>query len=131
MVLKHRHQQSIAANGYASVLILWLPKYWQALAWEVTAAFPLFRKILYETLQVRTPIITSAPFFLSAAPLCLASDLVLENGEIDIQSPITIGSEAHFECTGDGTLQGPTTRVCEAAGWSGMNPTCSEYTMGK
>ena len=68
-----------------------------------------------------------APFLLSAATLCLASDLVLGNGEIDIQSPITIGSEARFECTGDGALKGATSRVCQAAGWSGMNPVCSEY----
>ena len=68
-----------------------------------------------------------APFLLSAATLCLASDLVLENGEIDIPSPITIGSEARFECTGDGALKGATSRVCQAAGWSGMNPVCSEY----
>ena len=92
----------------------------------MAAAFPL--GVLYETLQVRTLVIyfTLLLSFLSAATLCLASDLDLDNGEIDIPDPITIDSVARFECNDGRVLDGPTTRVCEAGGWSGMNPTCSE-----
>ena len=67
-----------------------------------------------------------APFF--AATRCTEPDLVIENGEVNISRPIGIGSLATFGCDGNFVLEGPIvmTRVCGDAGWSGINPSCSE-----
>ena len=64
--------------------------------------------------------------FLSAATRCTEPDLVIENGDVNVSRPIGIGSLATFGCDGNFVLEGPMTRVCGDAGWSGINPSCSE-----